>query len=68
MQTGHIYFILGISGSGKGTLIKNLKSLQRENFHFPFSYTTRLRRSDETEGNTIYKFVTQGDFFTSVEA
>ena len=64
----HIYFILGISGSWKWTLIKNLKNLQGDQFHFPYSYTTRTRRPGETDGNTVYKFVTQGEFFAGVEA
>lgn len=68
MKTGHIYFIMGIAGSGKGTLISNLKKLEREDFYFPLSYTTRAIRPNEVSGKGTYHFITQGEFLQSIEA
>ena len=44
---GHIYFIMWLTGSGKGTLIKKLKNLEDENMVFPLSYKTRKIRKNE---------------------
>jgi guanylate kinase len=67
MKKGHIYFIMGISGSGKGTLIRNIKALQGPRFLFPCSYVTRMMREGERDGDS-YKFISQWDFLNSVEA
>ena len=66
-MNGHIFFIMGIAGSGKGTLIKNLRELWREDFYFPLSYTTRPKREGEISGVGTYYFVSQWDFLQSVE-
>lgn len=67
MKTGHIYFIMGIAGSGKGTLIKNLRALQNENLDFPLSYTTRPMRPGEIHGKGTYYFISRGEFLSAVE-
>jgi len=61
MKKGHIYFIMGISGAGKGTLIKNLKKLWLKNFHFPLSYKSRPIRHHEVNGKDAY-FITKEEF------
>ncbi len=43
----HIYFIMWLTGSWKGTLIKNLKNLNLEDIIFPLSYRTREPRKGE---------------------
>jgi len=56
---GHIYFIMWVSGSGKWTLIKNIKNLNL-NFHIPLSYKTRPIREWElnwVDANFISKDV-----------
>lgn len=67
MKTGHIYFIMGIAGSGKGTLIKNLRALENNNLDFPLSYTTRPMRPGEVHGKGTYYFISRGEFLSSVE-
>lgn len=66
MKKGHIYFIMGISGAGKGTLIKNLKKLNLDNFHFPLSYKSRPIRHHETNGVDAY-FITKEEFEKGIE-
>jgi len=66
MQKGHIFFIMGISGAGKWTLIKNLKKLNLENFHFPLSYKTRPIRPNEINGVDAY-FITKEEFEKGIE-
>ena len=65
-MTGHIYFIMGMAGSGKGTLIQGLKDLKNENFHFPLSFVTRAMRENEIDGKN-YKFITQWEFLNAIE-
>ncbi len=43
----HIYFIMWLTGSWKGTLIKNLKKIDNENIIFPLSYRSRAMREGE---------------------
>lgn len=67
MKTGHIFFVMWIAGSGKGTLIKNLRENGREDLYFPLSYTTRPMRPGEVHGKGTYYFVTRWDFLQGVE-
>lgn len=62
---GHIYFIMGVSGAGKGTLIKNIKQLQIPNLHIPLSYKTRPIRETEVHGVDAY-FITPEEFYAQV--
>ncbi len=67
--TGHIYFISGPSGAGKGTVIDHLRQTQPDCV-FPPSCTTREPRPGEVEGETYFfltpdqfdEKVTNGDF------
>lgn len=63
---GHIYFIMGISGAGKGTLVKNIKDLSLDNLIFPLSYTTREKRVGEIEGDH-YTFISRKDFIHFID-
>ncbi|MDD5769559.1 MAG: hypothetical protein PHE25_01220 [Candidatus Gracilibacteria bacterium] len=63
---GHIYFIMGVSGSGKGTLISNIRNLNLPNIHIPLSYRTRLKRENEVDGVDSY-FVSKENFFAGVQ-
>ncbi|MFA5917254.1 MAG: shikimate kinase [Candidatus Gracilibacteria bacterium] len=65
-MTGKIFFIMGISGAGKGTLIKNLKPLNNDRFHFPLSYKSRPIRETEVNGIDAW-FVTQEEFKKSIQ-
>lgn len=64
---GHIYFIMGVSGSGKWTLISHIKKLQIQNIHIPISYKTRAKRENEINGVDAW-FVSKEDFFHQVQA
>ena len=64
-KNGHIYFIMGISWAGKGTLVRNIRALKRDDFHFPCSYTTREIRPWELDGEA-YNFVHRDDFLTAI--
>lgn len=66
MKHGHIFFIMGVSGSGKGTLIKNLEHHGIENLHIPPSYKTRAPRPDEIQGKDAH-FVSHDDFRNGIE-
>lgn len=66
MKKGHIFFIMWISGAWKWTLIKNLKKLNLENFHFPLSYKSRPIRHHETNGVDAY-FITKEEFEKWIE-
>ncbi len=50
---GKLFLLIGPSGVGKGTIIKNLKK-QHKNWVFPVSVTTRKKRPGEKEGKTYY--------------
>lgn len=63
---GKIFFIMGVSGSWKWTLIENLKKINNSDFHFIRSYVTRKIRSWEKNGN-IYWFITLEEFKKSIE-
>lgn len=66
MKTGHIFFIMGVSGSGKGTLIKNLQTQKIKNLHIPPSYKTRDMRPWEVNGKDAH-FVSVENFLQSIE-
>jgi guanylate kinase len=53
--------ILGPSGVGKSTLIKELNSKYPDSFGFSISYTTRAPRKGEQHGIN-YFFVSKNDF------
>ncbi len=57
---GHLFLILGPSGSGKGTVLKALRDRHPE-FVFPVSCTTREPRPREKDGE-VYHFVSKEDF------
>lgn len=65
-KAGHIYFISGPSGVGKGTVIDLLRARHPE-FVFPPSCTTREPRPGEKEGET-YFFITKEAFKAKIEA
>ncbi|MDD3302827.1 MAG: guanylate kinase [Candidatus Gracilibacteria bacterium] len=66
-MTGKIFFIMGVSGAGKGTLIENLKKQDKINLEFVRSYVTRDIRHGEIDGN-IYHFISMDEFKRSIEA
>ena len=53
--------LLGPSGVGKSTLVKEIESRYPKSFGFSVSYTTRDRRPDEIDG-VDYNFVTKWQF------
>ena len=63
---GHLYFIMGVTGSGKGTLRANLKKENLENLEFLKSYVTREMRPWEINGDT-YWFITLEEFETGIK-
>ena len=56
---GAIIILSSPSGAGKTTLVKKLSSI--ENFEISISYTTRIPRLNEVNGNDYY-FVNTKDF------
>lgn len=58
--TGKLFLVVGPSGSGKGTVIKEL-SKKYSGFVYPVSYTTRVPRAGEKDG-VVYNFVTRKKF------
>lgn len=65
MSSGKLILIVGLPGSGKGTLIAHLKQTFPE-LVFPISWTTRPPRPSEVEGE-VYHFATDEEFTASVE-
>lgn len=57
---GKLFLIVGPSGSGKGTVIKEIKN-RYSGFVYPVSYTTREPRKGEKEGET-YHYVSKEEF------
>jgi guanylate kinase len=47
MKKGHIFFISGVAGAGKGTVIKKLLEKKLENFELALSCKTREPRDSE---------------------
>ncbi len=62
----HIFFIMWISGSGKWTLIKNLKNADIKEKHIPLSYKTRPIREHETDWVDSY-FISREEFEKSIK-
>lgn len=58
--TGVLFLIVGPSGSGKGTVISELKKRHRD-FVYPVSCTTRAPRPGEVDGE-VYSFVSKERF------
>ncbi|MCD5385181.1 guanylate kinase [Candidatus Gracilibacteria bacterium] len=65
MNKGHIYFIMGVSGAGKGTLINALKDTNLD-LHIPLSYKTRKKRDFEIDGKDAH-FISLDEFKKSIE-
>ncbi len=65
MERGALILVVGLPGSGKGTLI----SFVREHYPkvvFPVSWTTRMQRPGEMEG-LVYHFATEPEFTRAVK-
>ena len=59
---GHLYFIMWTSGSGKWTLIDNLKQSEfSEGIYMPLSYKSREKRESEIDGVDSH-FISQESF------
>jgi len=63
--TGKLFLIVGPSGTGKGSVIENLKRIY-PGFVFPVSCTTREMREGEVEGKT-YHYISKEEFETKIE-
>ena len=63
---GKLFLIVGPSGSGKGTVIKELQN-RFPGFMYPISYTTRDLRKGEIDG-VVYHFISKEDFKRRIEA
>ncbi len=61
----HIYFIMWLTGSWKGTLINNLKKLNLKNVVFPLSYKTRPKRENEKNWVDAY-FISKEEFIWAI--
>lgn len=57
---GKLFLIVGPSGSGKGTVIADIKA-RYKGFVYPCSYTTRDPREGEVEGQ-VYHFMSKEKF------
>jgi len=66
MKKGHIFFIMGISWAGKGTLIEWLKQQEDIELEFLKSYVTRPIREWEIPWN-IYNFISLEEFKKWIE-
>lgn len=63
---GHLYFIMWVSGSGKGTIRTNLSKQNLNNLQFLKSYVTREMRPWEVNGDQ-YWFISKEDFETGIQ-
>lgn len=59
-MNGKLFLIVGPSGVGKGTLVRELRK-RHPDFFFPPSATTRDKRAGEEEGNQ-YHFLSDAEF------
>lgn len=66
MSRGHLFLILGPSGSGKGTVIVHLRRVFQAAV-FPISCTTRAPRPGEKSGE-VYYFVDKSEFQRRIQA
>lgn len=64
--TGKLILILGPSGSGKGTVLTELRA-KHPDYVFPVSCTTRGMRPTETDG-VVYNFITKKEFESRIKA
>jgi len=65
MQKNKLFLIIGPSGVGKGTAIKQIKNSQL-NLFYPVSFTTREKRINEVEGETYY-FINKSEFEEKIQ-
>ena len=65
MYTGKLFLIVGPSGSGKGTVISQLKN-HYKGFVYPVSYTTRDPREGEEDGE-VYHYITKKKFKSMID-
>lgn len=63
---GHLYFIMWVSGSGKGTIRANIQKQKIENLDFLKSYVTREMRPGEINGDQ-YWFISPEDFKAGIQ-
>jgi len=61
-KSGKLVVISGPSGSGKGTVLKELFALTDNKYKYSVSATTRSPREGETDGVNYY-FLSRGEFF-----
>ena len=61
MKQGIAFVMSGPSGSGKGTIVKEILKKDPENYALSVSATTRAPRSGEVDGRDYY-FITREDF------
>lgn len=64
--SGKLFLIVGPSGSGKGTVIHELRD-KYPGFVYPVSYTTREPREGEVDGD-VYHFISKERFKEMIEA
>jgi len=62
---GKLFLIVGPSGSGKGSVVSNIKS-HYPGFVYPVSYTTRTPRQGEIDGET-YHFISKEKFESLIQ-
>jgi len=66
MKKNVLFAIIGPSGAGKGTAIKEIKEKFKKVLIFPVSYTTRKMRENEKDGD-VYYFITESKFESMIE-
>jgi len=66
MKKNVLFAIIGPSGAGKGTAIKEIKEKFQKTLIFPVSYTTRKIRENEKNGD-VYYFITENQFQSMIE-
>lgn len=65
MQRYKLIALFGPSGAGKDTLLNYITSAYPAQFHKVVSYTTRMKREGEKEGEDYY-FISPEDFTNRV--